>query len=1140
MEGLVQLASDEIARNFILTLFGVTPADGATLTEVPAQAALPSLYEIGNIDAAAAASEIFENSTVSSGGRNYSPWAGTVLFTNLGDNSFFKDWVLAQGTSTFKREPGTYDLIAIAQATVAEKTLGRLFGSLIAGEFDTYQQVQAIGAAARTEATALAQAFFEASYGPGVSTINIGEVIFNDFVGAITAGGYKVGKVSDDTNLVFDKFDRVVHAGTGDDELYYNTFGGSLEPVLTVVDGGVGEDTLDYSGVSVATKIHLDGEGAYGWRAVVDFGEEGEFGRHVVANMETLKFGGEDDHIRIGGDVPPSGSEGETALTVDAGDGTDMLDATGMSNSLLIDLINGRFADDNGFIKIEDFERAQGGAGNDLLIGKDGNELRGGAGADYLLADNGAVTLDGGAGNDYLEATGVGPVTYVFGRGSGHDVIASFWPSPGFYSAAQPEGYLRDVTTDPYRWFEARHNDKVILNGLSVSDVRFVWEWNYRNPEYDNIQEGGLSIVINDTGESLYLGYITTWRPESQYHSPNRLDENGDPVEPFGPWKFLEFSDGVARSLEDLVNFSMPSTEVPADPTSVLEEHMGNSSEQGVLLGGSSAGPNLVQGTDSGDRLYGGDGADTLMGGAGDDVVLAGNDDDLIVSGLGDDYYNAGIGGTDTITFSSTAAGISVDLMVGTAFGIETGSDIVISVDNVIGGHGSDFISGTDWNNELVGGGGSDTLIGGSGHDTLIGGMGSDTLLGGDGFDRTTYGTSLSGVAVNLATGVNAGGDAEGDILESIEFVTGSIFGDLLIGSNADDVFIGLTGNDTLDGGAGDDNYIVDSEYDSINENNAEGYDVVYSSTDYWLPGFFEVLILTGATAFSGTGNSGANLLIGNGNDNILDGLDWADTLDGGDGIDTASYVHGWVSVSLATGLGYGGLAEGDVLINVENLTGSWLDDTLEGSSGDNVLIGGGGIDAVSYTHASAAVTVSLASSSAQNTGGAGTDTLSGFENVIGSAHGDALQGAAGANYLIGEGGADTLHGELGNDTLDGGAGADTLVGGLGDDVLTGGFGADRFAFTGGEAGSDTVTDFTRGEDRIVLTDFGLDVLQTGINFMVDAGPSVARATLLYDNGTGVLSYDSDGTGAAAAIRIAVLGKKPGLAANDFVILETI
>jgi Ca2+-binding RTX toxin-like protein len=137
------------------------------------------------------------------------------------------------------------------------------------------------------------------------------------------------------------------------------------------------------------------------------------------------------------------------------------------------------------------------------------------------------------------------------------------------------------------------------------------------------------------------------------------------------------------------------------------------------------------------------------------------------------------------------------------------------------------------------------------------------------------------------------------------------------------------------------------------------------------------------------------------------------------------------VNVSLMSGLGSGGDAEGDTLLNIENLIGSSLDDVLEGNGGNNILVGGtngAGGDAVSYEHAAAGVKVKLARTSAQNTVGAGSDTLAGFENLIGSAFNDTLTGNSGAN---------TLTGLAGNDTLIGGAGADTFA-------FNSGFGKDK------------------------------------------------------------------------------------------------
>ena len=172
----------------------------------------------------------------------------------------------------------------------------------------------------------------------------------------------------------------------------------------------------------------------------------------------------------------------------------------------------------------------------------------------------------------------------------------------------------------------------------------------------------------------------------------------------------------------------------------------------------------------------------------------------------------------------------------------------------------------------------------------------------------------------------------------------------------------------------------------------------------------------------------------------MLAGLAGADALDGGAGIDTASYAasSAGVSVSLMTGLGSGGDAQGDTLIRIENLTGSALDDTLEGNAAPMCSSAALASTPCLTNTLLAGVTVSLAVTTAQNTLGAGTDTLSGFEHLMGSAFNDKLIGDAGAN---------TLWGLAGNDTLSGAGGNDVLIGGLGRDTLTGGTGADTFRF---------------------------------------------------------------------------------------------
>ena len=126
-------------------------------------------------------------------------------------------------------------------------------------------------------------------------------------------------------------------------------------------------------------------------------------------------------------------------------------------------------------------------------------------------------------------------------------------------------------------------------------------------------------------------------------------------------------------------------------------------------------------------------------------------------------------------------------------------------------------------------------------------------------------------------------------------------------------------------------------------------------------------------------------------------------------------------------------------------LEGGAGDDFMEGGSGADTMLGGSGNDTISYWHSYAGVSVSLKNNTASG-GEAEGDAISGFENVIGSAHQDYLTGTNGANTLDGGGGDDFIWGEAGNDKLYGGAGKDYLIGGSGADELDGGGGIDDTA----------------------------------------------------------------------------------------------
>lgn len=110
--------------------------------------------------------------------------------------------------------------------------------------------------------------------------------------------------------------------------------------------------------------------------------------------------------------------------------------------------------------------------------------------------------------------------------------------------------------------------------------------------------------------------------------------------------------------------------------------------------------------------------------------------------------------------------------------------------------------------------------------------------------------------------------------------------------------------------------------------------------------------------------------------------------------------------------------------------------DNITGGRGDDYIDGGPGTDSVGYNTASSAVIVDLGVTGAQNTLGAGIDTLISIENITGSNYDDTLTGNSEANSLNGGAGSDTIYGLDGDDFIDGGAGDDILSGGLGNDTL--------------------------------------------------------------------------------------------------------
>jgi Ca2+-binding RTX toxin-like protein len=160
------------------------------------------------------------------------------------------------------------------------------------------------------------------------------------------------------------------------------------------------------------------------------------------------------------------------------------------------------------------------------------------------------------------------------------------------------------------------------------------------------------------------------------------------------------------------------------------------------------------------------------------------------------------------------------------------------------------------------------------------------------------------------------------------------------------------------------------------------------------------------------------------------------------------------------------------------------------------------------------------------------------------------LQGNGEGNTFYGNGGNDELLGEGGHDYIEGGDGMDTISGGEGLDWLLGNGGADLFRFdTRASAGNvDTLADFSLAQgDRIALETgaFGFDAVVYGDGYMLNGtlkssafvvGTRAATTAqkIIYDQATGALYYDADGSNVGVQVQFAKVAAGTALTAAHF------
>ena len=383
-------------------------------------------------------------------------------------------------------------------------------------------------------------------------------------------------------------------------------------------------------------------------------------------------------------------------------------------------------------------ERFEGGAGDDDLFGRGGN--------DYFASNDGADKIDGGDGIDTVSFT-----------------TSNIGIRVDLQSRIGQGGYAQgDVYTDIENVEGSRYADQLLGN------------------QSDNQIDGGAGAdeLTGRVGNDQLFGGA-----DDDILAGN---EGADLLDGGSGSDTADYSDsaaGVSISLQaqtatggDAAGDTLVSVEnlIGTSADDVLEGDAGNNR----LAGG--RGNDTLRGLDGNDILIGGRGADVLDGGAGidiadysgsseavvidmsgvtagggdaagdvfssieivygsyhDDTIIGDSSDNIIRGGAGADIIDGG-SGFDTADYSNAASGVTVNLGTGVGSQGDASGDQLANIEKLIG---------SSYNDALTGGASDDTFDGGFGDDTLAGGAGSDTYL--FGFDSTND-TIIEGVETGI------------------------------------------------------------------------------------------------------------------------------------------------------------------------------------------------------------------------------------------------------------------------------------------------------------------------------------------------------------------------------------------------------
>ncbi|MBD2534891.1 calcium-binding protein [Nostoc flagelliforme FACHB-838] len=917
------------------------------------------------------------------------------------------------------------------------------------------------------------------------------------------------GGVGDDTlNASNSSADNLLSGGDGNDSLFAsgafgnNTLnGGNGDDILTDGDGkdifigGGGKDKFVYTSFS------------YNNNNITDFGGVGKGTNPtaaVIAEVDTLTFqgagltaknllltqNGKNLEISFSGVFSPNklilenfalenlqNLSKSTGAAVDLGnilfngqttitDSFDVFNANSTQSTIFnkntVTFLNDLDNNVNGFDNSDDVINGQGGndiidgkSGNDLLRGSAGNNtLNGGAGNDTLNVDSllGDNLLSGGDGNDFLFASG-----YQDESGS-------------FYGPQKDDLLLLGNNT---------------LNGGAGNDTLSA-----SGSKGDNLLSGGDGNDSLDISGYLYGGSNPYFSSSTNSVSSGNNTLNGgtgdDTLRAGGSRGDNLLSGGDGNDFLDISGYQNQASDFYYDYRSLGNNTLNGGAGDDTLDASGSTGDNLLSGGDGNDSFYLNFLSEpfaasdlitqTVDGGKGDDVLS------VIFN-----YYATG-GITTTFNATTNIASITAGTNSVTYKNIEQLN-----------------ISGTKYGDFIVGNDGNDTLsTGDGGKDTMDGGKGDDLLS----VDYTYYATGAIATTFNATTNIGSITAGTNSVTyKNIERlnISGTEYDDNIVGNDGNDTLsTGNGGKDTIDGGKGDDvlsgNYRFASRGITTTFNATTNIGSITAGTNSVTYKNIERLNISGTEYDDNiVGNDGNDTLSGN-NDDFNGGSSGNDTIDGGKGEDLYSVnfngANGGITTTFNATTNIGSITAGTNSVsykNIErlNISGTEYNDNIVGSNGNDTLFGG----------------------------------YSSYDNdtIIGGAGNDSLSAAV----------------YSGNNLLSGGDGNDILTGGKGNDSLYGGTGTDTFVFNSYNESVDTIYDFNATNELIQISAASFNGgLSSANQFTIGTSATTSNQRFIYDNITGALYFDADGSaGEFTQVKFVQLLGNVTLAENNFVVV---